>query len=698
MLEQFHFIHPLWLLALLPLAGLIWLLRQRSGDDNAWRKVVDPSLLPLLLSHGEGHASRSALWLLAVGWLIAVLALADPTWEKRPQPLFETQQARVIVLDLSRSMNASDLKPSRLFQARLKVEDILDREDEGQLGLVVFAGDAFSVVPLTRDSDTIRAMLRVLTPDLMPVQGSRADLGLKQAGELLQQAGVPKGEILLITDGIQSDAAIEQAGRLHRQGYRVSVLGVGTTDGAGVPDGRGGVLTDQQGKPVIARLDQQLLQRLAAAGGGAYAQLQNSDQDLDRVLGDPSTPLLSDLGKTKQSEQTSHVWKEQGPLLAVLLLPLAALAFRRGWLLSLVLAGALMPLPEPAIAQDPANTPDDGPDGVSAIWQDLWKRRDQQAAEALSMGDAETAARLAQDPLRLGSAEYRKQDFQAALQAFEKAQGPDADYNRGNALARLGRYEEAIDAYDQALRQAPEMADARANKAAVEKLLQQQKKRQQSQEQQQQRGQQRKNGQQQQSGQGQNKNQQGQSTGKPDRQKSGAGNSSQAQQDRNGENRQRQSANSGQQRKDDSKDGSSANGKEEQENKASDKQPSEDSDNAFSNAAETLKKQQREASANGQEQKGEKAPAAADREPGQQGKQNPKEAGNDKSHQPAQRARATTSGTAEGQAKPLSSEEQLAAEQWLRRIPDDPGGLLRRKFLYQYQQRRGRPTNNEQNW
>ena len=221
--EQFHFVYPLWLVALLPLGALIWLLRTGRTDDAAWRRVVDPDLLPLLLSGDGGRGGRLALWLLGAGWLITVLALADPTWEKRPQPLFETQQARVIVLDLSRSMNASDLKPSRLFQARLKVEDILDRKDEGQTGLVVFAGDAFDVVPLTRDADTIRAMLRVLQPELMPVQGSRAARGLEQAGKLLQQAGVARGDILLITDGLQSDAAIDQARRLQRQGYRVSV-------------------------------------------------------------------------------------------------------------------------------------------------------------------------------------------------------------------------------------------------------------------------------------------------------------------------------------------------------------------------------------------------------------------------------------------------------------------------------------------
>ena len=139
------------------------------------------SLLPLLLDDQKTQRSRIPLWLLSLGWLLAVLALADPAWEQQPQPLRQTGTSRVIVLDLSRSMLAPDLKPSRLVRARFKVEDILAHDAEGQTGLVVFAGDAFTVSPLTRDADTIRAQLRALDPSIMPSQGSRADLGLLKA-------------------------------------------------------------------------------------------------------------------------------------------------------------------------------------------------------------------------------------------------------------------------------------------------------------------------------------------------------------------------------------------------------------------------------------------------------------------------------------------------------------------------------------
>ena len=220
--------------------------------------------------------NRTAPWLAAAGWIIAVLALADPAWERKPQPVYQTTAARVIVLDLSRSMDATDLKPSRMVRARYKVEDVLALGAEGQTGLVVYAGDAFTVSPLTRDVNTIRALLKVLDPGIMPAPGSRADLGLLKAGELLRQAGVSNGQVLLIADGVEADdaAASERAAaRLRRDGYRVSVLGVGTEDGAPLTNAQGELVRDAAGKIVTPRLD-----TASASVVGARRRRTNTDR------------------------------------------------------------------------------------------------------------------------------------------------------------------------------------------------------------------------------------------------------------------------------------------------------------------------------------------------------------------------------------------------------------------------------------
>ncbi len=698
--DQFHFLQPLWLLALIPLGLLLRRLRHAGQSDNPWLRLIDARLQPLLLS-GQGRTgNRAWLWLLASGWLIATVALANPVWEKQPRPLFQTPTARVLVLDLSTSMLDRDLKPTRLARARFKIEDILARNEEGQTGLVVFAGDAFTVTPLTRDVDTIRALLRSLEPGLMPVQGSRVDLGLARAGQLLRQAGLARGQILLLADGVADDRAIDVARKLHRQGYRISVLGVGTAQAEPLTDTRGVLLRDSKGRLVVPGLQEDALRAVAEAGGGRYRRLGNGDADLTALLdssaSDSASPVSADLH--------GQDWQSRGPWLVLLLLPLAALAFRRGWLLGLVLVAGLGVPPEPVIAAD---------------WSDLWQRPEQQAHQALQQKDYARASALAEDPLLKGSAEYKQGNYEQALEAFSRSCGPVADYNRGNALARLGRYKEAIAAYEAALKAAPHMQDAMANKQAVEALLKkrdaEKKDRQQASNGQpqsdgKQQGQQNSSGKEQQkqgnqgqpgkdqqqaanggtqgqqagneqqdrnTGQGTRTEKQGQQAGKePQNPQTGSG--QQAGKDQQGHNapRQARTGQAGDTPKDAQKDQKHATNQfaeaaRKLQAQSGQPQPSaeQDLDEATGNTSRTEQAQQQQArNARGQEaQPGEGAPRK--------------------------------STAAMHRAEALSSEEQMAAEQWLRRVPDDPGGLLRRKFLYQYQQRAQRDgTGSRQPW
>jgi len=612
--ETFHFLHPLWFWALLPALLLLWLLRKSDAQETAWRRVCDAGLLPYLLTRPGISTSRLPLWLLGIGWLLAVIALADPVWEQQPQPVFRNEAARVVVLDLSNSMLSPDLKPSRMVRARYKVADILNQDLDGQTGLVVFAGNAFVVTPLTSDVETIRALLSPLEPNLMPAQGSRVDLGLQKAGHLLRQAGLRRGDILLVTDGYDGQRAIDAATELQQQGHRVSVLGVGTAAGAPIPVSGGGFLRDSRGDIVLPALDQQALQALATAGGGGYATISNSDADIKRLLMQ-SAPALDEV--VASNDRSTDVWQSHGPLIVLLLLPLAALAFRRGWLLLvLVTVSATVSMPQPAMALG---------------WDDLWLRADQQAARALQAGDPEQAAQLADDPALRGTAAYQAGDYEQAVDAFTGSAGSDADYNQGNALAKLERYEEAIAAYDRALAKQAGMADAEHNKAEVEKLLEEQQ-----QEQQQEQQKDNKKQQKDQENQKDQKDQQGQE---------------------------------GQQSEGDSQGDS---GEQEEEQDASAAEQGEQQD-------ESAGEQQQAADAE------EEDAVAKEQQSAQQDGEDGKEQGD----QPAQAA----------EANPLDSEEKQAAEQWLRRIPDDPGGLLRRKFLYQYrQQTQGAAADSQQAW
>ena len=379
-----HFIRPWWLLCL-PLAFLVplaWRFYRRPSGD--WSKVCDPHLLRWL---SVGKQASPPGWagsiLAALVLACSAFALSGPSWQHLPDTSYSARDSRVLVLDLSMSMLAEDLRPNRLTQARFRLMDMLETTMEGQMGLVAYAGDAYVVSPLTSDMNTIANMLPALQPEIIPVAGSRADRALELAAELLERAGVARGEILLISDGAElSDARTATA--LSAKGIITSVLAVGTREGAPIPSGAGFV-SDEQGNVVITRLDLETLTAVATAGGGRLSFLDAGTAQ--------SIPWLDTGGGefSLRDDALGERWKDAGPWLVLLLLPLVAAGFRRGLLFAipLLLPGLMMSQPAQA-----------------GFWDDLWQRRDQQAQSALREENPEQAAGLAVDPEISGEAWY----------------------------------------------------------------------------------------------------------------------------------------------------------------------------------------------------------------------------------------------------------------------------------------------------
>jgi Ca-activated chloride channel family protein len=450
-LHQFHFLRPAWLWLLLALPIVVALAMRGQGARGQLERLVDPELLPHLL---EGRAQSRSMppGLLALGWLLAVLAFAGPSWSRVPQPLFADRAAQVVAISLSQHMLSRDVSPSRLDRARYKARDLFAANRSGLNGLIAYAGEAFVVAPLTSDANSLNDLLDALAPDTMPVDGDNAAAAIVRGAALIRDAGIGGGSLVLVTDG--ADAGAQQAARQARaEGVRVSVLGVGTTRGGPVPLAEGGFLRDAQGNVAMAARDDAALAALAEAGGGRYVAMRDDHGDIDAL----QAPLRHiDTGTA--TDQSSAQWADRGPWLLLPLLPLLALAFRRGWLLLLPLV--LLPL-LPGRAE-------------AGTWQDLWQRRDQQAAQALHEGHAKQAAALARDPALRGAAAYRADDYDAAIDALRPLGTSDAQYNLGNALARAGRYQDALAAYDRALALDPRNADAAANRKAVEDWLRRQ--------------------------------------------------------------------------------------------------------------------------------------------------------------------------------------------------------------------------------
>ena len=597
--DAFHFLRPQWFWALLPLPGLLWLLYRRHLAGAAWRKVCDPHLLPHLLAGEARRQSLLPLILIALAWIIAVTALAGPVWRQLPQPVYQSELARVMVLDLSRSMDAADVQPSRLIRAKHKLRDILDRAQQGQTALVVFSDEAFVVSPLTQDARTIQAMVPALATDIMPRQGSRPDLALRKADALFRQGNASGGDIILITDGAEGTRVMDAVQDIRAEGRRVSVLAVGTAEGAPIPAAVGGFLKNRHGAIVIPRLDAARLSELAAAGGGRFALLSADDSDLDLLLEQPVDSRWQGGGQAAQ-DITTDLWREEGPWLLLLVLPLAALVFRRGVLACVLVAVTAGAAPRPATALE---------------WRDLWLRPDQQGARLLQEDKPAEAAERFQNPAWQGHAHYRAGQYDRAAELFGKIDSADGHYNRGNALAQQGLLTEALAAYEYALQQDEAHEDARFNHNLIKQLLEQQ------QQQSQQQGQQQ-----------QGEGQQQQSAG-----------------DQQGQDQQQQQT-SGQQGGQDAADGQQSAANSDQ----TDEQPSPET--AQTQAADEQDEphqaavsEQNEASAES-EQEGGQHMATADQQ--------------------------------------QVTEDQQAVEQWLQRIPDDPGGLLKRKFQRQYRRQR----------
>ncbi len=328
-ITNFHFLRPWWLLALIPLVLLLVLLRRRFSGAHQWAQVCDPHLLPHLLEQSPGSSLKQMSILLGVSWFFAVLALAGPTWQQLPQAMYAQNDGRVIVMDLSDNVRAADLQPSRLVRARFKLMDILRASKEGQTGLVVYSGEPYLVSPLTDDANTIAGMVPNLSPSIMPFQGNDLAAALKMAARLLQQSGFNKGQIIVLAASSASEEAIAEAKKLAEQGITTSVLGVGTGGNAPMTLSNGQFVTDKKGAIVFNRLDMANLQDLAQAGGGKYAAFSNNDSDIKQVLQIESSSM-SGLEATKD-KATTDSWKDEGHWFIWLLLPLAAVAFRRGW-------------------------------------------------------------------------------------------------------------------------------------------------------------------------------------------------------------------------------------------------------------------------------------------------------------------------------------------------------------------------------
>ena len=582
MVDGFHLLRPelLWALGICPVVALaLWFRRAHQGD---WSRVIDADLLPFLLPDQTGTARRVSVWIPTFLLALVILAAAGPSLQRVELPVIKRADALVIALDMSASMLAADVQPSRIQRARQKVLDLLETRKEGVTGLVVFAGDAHVVTPLTDDTRTIANLMPALSPTMMPLPGANAASAIQMAADLLMTAGAQGGQILLMTDGLPGFDTGAVKATLEDSGATLAILAIGTPSGAPIPLPNGGFLKDDTGEIVIPVLDRSGINAIAGELDAAYREITLDEADIEALT---ERDLLVTEGELDLDRQTD-AWQDQGYWLAALVALLLLPAFRKG-----VVAGVTLLLvfhsPPPQAAE----------------WQDLWLTPDQRGAKQLANGLPAEAAATFNDPAWRGVAAYQAGTYDQAAQSFAGEQTADSLYNLGNALALQGDLQGALAAYEKSLAELPDAEDAIANRDFIQSLLDQQEQDPQDQ-------------------QGDEQNQQD--------------NSSQSEGDSESDNQEQSDSSDSEQ---------------------SEQEPGDQSNNESGGGEEEQSPEEQQ-----------EDPALADNKDLDQ--------------------EALEAATQEQMAKfDEALEEQQALEQWLRRVPDDPGGLLRRKFRYQTMQR-----------
>lgn len=618
--SQFHFIRP-WLLGLVPVSFIVWLILKKMSTHSRWQDHL-PKVVVEALQVSKSSAATFSQWAWLMAWMLISVAAAGPSWLKQSVPVVQNQNATVIVLDLSQSMLAKDLTPDRLTLAKYKLIDVLrygasqalksEQGADGQFALVAYSGDAYTVSPLTDDPKTIEALLPALHPNVMPSIGSNVEAAISLANSLLSDAGINSGQILLLTDGI-AESALNNIEKTLSDQHTLSILGVGSSEAAPVPMSNGGFMRKSNGEILLASLNAQDLQRLAVSLGGRFAQISSNESDISFLMNSRfQANKGSERSQQLEDEQSFDAWIDMGHWLLILVVPIFLILFRKGLVYSM-----------PVIAVSFFMSPTDS--YAVSVWDKLWKTPDQIGSELVQQEDFEAAAESFENTDWSAVARYKNADYEKTIELLEDKNDANSLYNKANALALIGEFDQAIDLYKKTIELESDNADAKHNLALLEQLKKQQEEQQ-----------------------------------KQDQQ----GGDESKEQDSEQQDSEQQDSES--QQSDSSEQSSS------EDSQTGEQESQEQSDDATSDDAATDEETQAQSEAEdpAEQDEGEQEESSAEQQEVQEGSE-------DQSNAEEQSALVES-------PDPLKD----SSEQWLRSIKEDPSGFLRRKFQDQAQQRR----------
>jgi Ca-activated chloride channel family protein len=453
--EALHFLRPAWLWVMTAAPIILVAHHFREDVRSRWRHYIDPNLLDHLIVSPVQRWRFRPIHMICLLILIGSIALAGPSWKNEQPPFTEDRAPLVIALDLSETMDAIDLDPTRLERGKLKIRDLLKQRIGARTAMFVYAGTTHMVLPFTTDDSLFELYLSSLSTHLMPRPGKDTSQAIRTIEDFLKDEPVP-GTVLFITDGIEPRAVpiLRDFVAQNEDKDNVLVMGVGTSRGGPIRTSGNRFLTDARGGRVYSSLDVNALRNLSKINVEATSLTLNDD-DIEWVQRRVQHHLnLIQQRNSKTRPIDDGYW---------LIIPIAAISvlwFRKGWTVRWTSSAlAVIIISPPSI-------------GISyPSWLDLWLTPDQQGRHFYERGEFEKAAEHFEDPLWRGIALERTQDYEQALNSFALSDTAEGWYNQGNALAHLGKYPEAVEAYRQAINQRHPWKEAEDNLALVQSLI-----------------------------------------------------------------------------------------------------------------------------------------------------------------------------------------------------------------------------------
>lgn len=424
-IENFHFIRPWWLLAMLLPLLFYAKFSGKTAVKSSWQKVCDKRLLDFLLIRSGSAQCRFISLTALIGFISAISAAAGPSWQKTEVPNLSLQNPVMLVLDVSSEMARQDLSPNRLVRAKYKIGDLLKLLKGRQVGLIIYTQEPFLITPITDDARLIDNLLPEITPEIMPLNGERLDRAISLAAEKLKNTGYANGNIVIFSGdgGTAFAAALKAAETAGINDYKVSVL-------------------------ATASKKSEQLELIAQKGKGIYSQISSGDQDVMKISAFIEQEQNQEF---KEAENMRTIWLDYGVYLVVLPLLCCLYFFRRG---ILALGFILLTLHNAQAG--------------------FFLTDNQEGQRAFEQGDYQTAAQKFQQPGWKASSLYKSGNYDAAYSEFSKENTVEALYNQGNALAKSGKIDEAIKKYENVLEQNPQHEDAKFNLDYLKKQQQQQ--------------------------------------------------------------------------------------------------------------------------------------------------------------------------------------------------------------------------------